>query len=911
MKQWWNWRKRGEQLDKEIQHHLQMAAEEREERGASPCDAQSEARREFGNVGLVKEVARDVWGWRWLKDMYEDARYGLRTLRKSPAFTAIAILTLGLGLGVNTTLFTAFNAIARKPLPVREADNLFRLERWFQSGSAGSSQFAFSYPEYMSYREQSRSLSSVIAVSWPFHATAILSARTSEQSNAADAPVTLRGQLVSANYFSTLGINPMEGRTLLDDEHDTPGRQATVVLSYPCWQRLFHSDPGAVGRILQLNGVALTVVGIAPREFTGTANPPQLQDFWVPLSTQTLLIPAEDWIHQPTNYEVQLLARLGPGTNARQAQAEMKILSQHFDEIHPGEDKTVSITLEHATYFGETNDFRFRSFIMLLMVVVGLVLLVACADLANMLLARSAGRQREIGIRLALGASRSRVVRQLLTESILLSLAGGAAGLLFSIWASDVLWMSLGQLVQLVFSVDPSIVRMSLDLPVFSYSLLLSLVSGVLFGLSPALRSSSSEVTQSLKEEGSTFGQHVSRSRFREFLVTGQVAVSLTLLISTGLLVRGLLKSQTTDPGFQAQHVFPLSLQWDEDPVKANAIAGRVIASLKANSSIESLGLSDRVPMAGTWSPYLQVEETRSKRGELPSQTLAGRVSRGYFAALGIPIVHGRNFEALEDVSGLPLVIVSEQAARRFWPDEDPLGKHLKLDLNFRGDWKEFTVVGVAKDVRTANLSRIDPAYVYVATNTANLYTEFAFLRLREDSERSRAEVRSVVEAATGRALPDFRLVSIADGPMRGHELLPEAIAYFAIALASLTLVLVAVGIYGVVSYTVGQRTREIGVRRALGATTAEVLRLVIRQGMQPVFIGAAFGMVGAACISAVLRAILIFPGSMDLLFGVSAFDPVTFAGVAGLLTLVALAACYIPARRAMRVDPVVALRYE
>ncbi len=911
MRLWWNWRKRDKELEKEIQHHLQMAATERRERGASVREAESGARREFGNVGLVKEVARDVWGWRWLEDLYEDARYGLRTLRKSPGFTAIAIFTLGLGLGVNTTLFTAFNAIAMKPLPVRDSDNLFRLERWFQSGSAGSNQFAFSYPEYVSYREQNHAFSSLIAVSWPFNATAVLPASTGKQTNATAAPVPLRGQLVSANYFSTLGINAIQGRTFLDDEHDTPGAPPVVVLSFPCWQRLFHSDPGAVGIIIQLNGVALTVVGVTPREFIGTANPPQLQDFWAPLSTQTLLFPAQDWLRQPTNYEVQVLARLAPGTNASNAQAEMKILSQQFDEIHPAEDKTISIALQHATYFGETNDIRFRSFILLLMTVVGLVLLVACADLANMLLARSAGRQREIGIRLALGASRSRVVRQLLTESILLSLAGGAAGLLFSLWASDVLWVSLGQLVQLAFSVDPSIVRMSLDLPVFSYSLILSLVSAVLFGLSPALRSSSSDVTQSLKEEGSTFGQHVSRSRLRGFLIAGQVAISLTLLISTGLLVRGLLKSQTTDPGFQAQHVFPLGLQFDEDHGKANAIAARVIERLKASSLIVGIGLADRVPMAGTWSPYVQVEETRATRGDLPSQTLAARVSRGYFSALGIPIVHGRNFEALEDISGLSLVIVSERAARRFWPEEDPLGKRLKLDLDFRGNWKEFTVVGVAKDVRTANLSRIDPAFVYVATDAAYLYDEFAFVRLRDDSERSRAEIRSDVEAGTGRALPGFQLISIADGPMRGHELLPAAIAYFAIALASLTLLLVAVGIYGVVSYAVGQRTREIGVRRALGATTAEVLRLVIRQGMQPVFVGAAFGMVGAACISAVLRAILIFPGSMDLLFGVSAFDPVTFAGVAALLTLVALAACYIPARRVMRVDPVVALRYE
>ena len=689
-----------------------------------------------------------------------------------------------------------------------------------------------------------------------------------------------------------------------------------MVLSHSFWLRQFNSDSQISGTTLEVNGTAFTIIGVAPPDFIGTGNPPRVPDFWAPIATQDQLIPRSDWLHEPTSRRLQLLGRIAPGSSHNQAQAETSVLTRQFAQAHPAPDtrswdaETIAVTLEPATYFGETDELWFHAFVAGLMAVVGLVLLVACVNLANMSLARAANRQKEIGTRLALGASRGRLIRQLMTESVLLAMLGGLGGLLFSLWATKLAWLGLTRLVQALMGGGISIAAMTPDFRVFLYTFGLSLLTGVLFGLWPALQSSKADVTRSLKAEGSAFGQPLNRSRFRSFLVGGQVAVSMVLLISSGLLLRAMVRSQAARPGFETKKVFLLSLDLGSDKAKARVMKRQVINRLETLPEVADVALTDRLPYLGTMTFSLRVEGSQAPRKSLPGQTLVNYVSPSYFSTLGIPIVRGRDFSPQEAEALLPVVIVSESTARHAWPGEDPVGKHLKLAQPFRdrGGWKEYEVVGVAKDVRFFNLTRIDPEYTYLPTNVSQ--SNSVLIRAARSPRDTIARVRTSLGSLDKSLLPKLGFVSL-DHFMQTQELLPHAAAIFAGILALLALALAAVGIYGVMAYLVTQRTREVGIRLAFGACTNDVLRLIVRQGMLPVGIGAACGLAVSTAISGLLRAILIFPGSYDLLFGVSAFDPTTYVGLTAILTSIALLACYMPTRRAMRVDPILALRYE
>ncbi|MGH9643879.1 MAG: ABC transporter permease, partial [Terriglobales bacterium] len=689
-----------------------MAEDVRVERGASLRDAETGARREFGNVSLVKEVTRDTWGWRWLEDFYEDLRYGARMLRKNPGFTSVAVLMLAFGVGVNTTVFTAFDSVALKPLPVKDPANVLRLERWFASGASGDNQYAFSYPEYQYYHDQNNAFSGLIAVSWPTPVVAIPPAESAAGSNAPREPLTLQCQLVSSNYFSVLGINTAIGQAFADGESKARASNPVIVLSYPFWQRRFNSDTEISGKTLEINGTVFTIIGVTREDFIGTGNPPVVPDFWAPLEMQTQLIPRVDWLHEPSNHSLQILGRLSPGTSLGRAEAEMKVLERQFARAHPEPDETIALTLHRATYFGATDEPWFRTFAAALMAVVGLVLLVACANLANMLLARGACRRKEISTRLALGASRGRVVRQLLTESVLLAILGGSAGFLFSLWATKLEWLGLARLIHSLLGSRILVVPLTPDVREFLYTFALSLITGILFGLWPALQSSKASLIDTLKSEGSTSGQPWSRSRFRALLVGGQTAVSVVLLICAGLLLRALLRSQTTDAGFETRSVFHLTLDLGSDGAKAAIAERQLIVRLQSLPEIANVALANRIPYAGTSSRPLLIEATHASPSSVPGQSLVNYVSPSFFKALEIPIVRGRCFTPQEAEAGLPVAIVTESTARLAWPGEDPIGKRLKLDLTFHQNWKTYEVVGVAKDVRFFNLSRIDPVYV-------------------------------------------------------------------------------------------------------------------------------------------------------------------------------------------------------
>ncbi len=884
----------------ELHAHLTMLADENLRRGMTPEEAIRQAHLSLGGVTQLKEMRHEHQGLPQLDTFFQDIRYAARSFRKSPGFTLVAVLTLALGIGVNTTLFTGFDAVALKPLPVKHPDNVIRIERWFESGNQGNGQYLFSYPEYIYYRDHAAALSTLTATSWQVPAIAYISSGA--------APEQLQGELVSDNYFSSLGVTTMLGRTFLAEETRTPGTHPVIVLSYPFWRARCNSDPQVLGQTIRLNDTAFTVIGVTSQEFIGTGNPPQVPDFWTPLMMQAQLLPGQDYLHAPNVPLLKLFGRLQPGISLKKAQSEIMVIARQFASAYPARDKTLAMTLERATFFGETNTLQFRAFVILLMLVVGMVLLIACANLANMLLARAAGRYREIGVRLALGAGRARLIRQLLTESILLALLGGAAGMLFAIWASRLLWVGLEQALQAFLWTNVTlVVSLSPDIRIFGYTLAVSLVTGIIFGLAPALQASKRDVSAALREEGSAFGQRWNRSRLRSFLLAGQIAASMLMLITAGLLVRGLLRSESADSGFETRRVFLLSGDLGSDPAKAAALFRRVVERLETLPQVHSIALVERPPMTGTWTPLLQVEQTRA--ASPPDRTLANRVSPAYFETLGIPILRGRTFSREESETSAPVAIISESTARRVWPGGDPLGKRAKLDLTFHGKWAEFEVIGVAKDVRTANLSRIDPAYFYLPTGLPQ--PNSILIRTADDSKNTRAAVRASLEALDKNLAPSLAIASLEEALVSKQRLMAKTYAMFAVMLASLALALAGVGIYGVMSYLVSQQVRGIGIRMALGATASDVIASVVREGLRPVLIGALAGLGAAAVVSTLLRAILIFPGATDLLFGVSVFDPLTFLGLSCFLSLVAIIASAIPARRATKIDPIVALRYE
>ncbi len=877
-------RRRAErEFDDEIALHLDQLAEDYRRRGMSPDQARLAARRSFGGVTQAKETQRELRGIPQLDILWADLRYAARTLRHNPGFTVVAVLTLALGIGVNTTLFSAFNAVALKPLPVADPSSVVRLERWFEPVMNGNIQYAFSYPEYLYLRDKCRSFASLVASSWPF--------------GVPGESQKFRGQTVSGNYFDALGIHAALGRTFLAEEDSAPGAHPVLVLSHAFWDSDYRQDPLVLGKTLKLNGVAFTIVGVAPENFPGTAVPPEPIDFWAPIAMQSELAPGKDWRNDANDRQFVLLGRIAPAASLQSAQAQAGVLMQQFGAIHIARERTVALTLQRPTLLGNTEDPRFLVAVAALMLVVGLVWLIACANLANMLLARAAARQREIAVRLALGAGRGRIVRQLLTESTLLALIGGATGLLLSTWSAKLLWLEI-QYTFLGRTVGALGVSLAPDLVVFGYTLLLALVTGVVFGLSPALQFTRTDLTTALKQEGATFGARLSRSRFRSFLVAGQVAASMLLLVTAGLLVRGLLRSQDAKPGFETHGVYLVYANVGNELQKATATERRLYEQLQSTPEIRNVAIGAS-PMLGTWTPFIYSGDTKGS-------TLASYASPGYFATLGIPFLRGRDFTAVENQRGAPLAIVSKQTADLLWPNGDPIGKRFKLDMNWDGELKEFEVIGVVTGVRFSNLSRVDPAHVYLNPDGTRLDPI-----LVKASAGALSAVRRAVAATDGNLLQSLAVVSLEDGPLRMQHALATTYAEFAALLAILAVTLAGIGIYGVMSYLVSRRIKEIGVLMALGADAGDVLRAVILQGLRPVMIGSVFGLLGAAGLSAVLHSTLSFPGSSDLLYGLPWWDPVTFLGITLFLAAIATLASAVPARRALRVDPMVVLRWE
>jgi predicted permease len=816
--------------------------------------------------------------------LIKDLRYGLRSLLRQPGFTAVAILSIALGIGVNTTIFGFINATLFRPLPFAEPDRLVRV--W--DGNA------VSYPDYVAYRDETGVFSDLAA-----YAQRPMSLVVNGESE------RIYGEFVSGNYFDVLKANPALGRGFLAEDDRTAGTNPVVVISNTLWRDRFNSDPGIVGKSVNLNQQPYTVVGVMPEKFTGATviTPP---DLWVPMMMEPAANPGSRSLTSPDDGWLMMLGRLRPDANHGAAQAAVETIAarlhqaRHERKSGPEEPggRTVAVVAARGLMVPPQGYMSRLLIVGGLMTIVSLVLLVACANVANMLLARAVNRRKEIAVRLALGASRWRIARQMLTESLLLSVTGGVAGLLLSLWGTDLLVSLLPQSM-LGGSVAPNLTP---DMRVFGYTLLLSLATGVIFGLLPALQSSKPDVVAALKDEKMRLGGPRRRLTLRNLLVVGQIAVSMLLLVTAGLFIRNLRNTQHPDPGFSIDEglmaSFDLGLAGYKNS-RGKLFQEQLLEHLRSSPQVRSASLAESVPLGsgGSKSP-LYVEGEASNMEQLDENSLLEHTTVGtdYFKTMGIPLLRGRDFNDRDTASTTAVVIVNETLARRLAPNGDAIGKRLRMDS--QGDYLQ--VVGVARDIKYHHLAEKPPFFVYRPLGQRYRSVLTLHVRTAGDPTAVISQVRSDVKALD----PNLPLTDLKT--MQEHMRLPLAPAKLLASLSSgfgvLTLLLAAIGLYGVMAYLVGSRTHEIGIRMALGAQTSGVRRLIIEQGMRLALTGIALGLIAAFALTRILA---------SLLYGVSSTDPLTFAGGAVLLAGVAMLACYIPARRATKVDPMIALRYE
>ncbi|HEX8149356.1 MAG TPA: ABC transporter permease [Pyrinomonadaceae bacterium] len=811
-----------------------------------------------------------------MRTLLQDVRYAARTLSRQPGFAAVAVLTLALGIGANTAIFSVIDAALLRSLPYREPGRLVHL--WESKRSRDFEQREASYPDFLDWRAQGPEV---------FDGLAGYTGRPFALADAGEATRT-RGAAVTANFFDLLGVNAAAGRTFVAGE-DGPEARRVVVISHGLWRRRFGGERSAVGREVTLDGHAYTVVGVLPAEF----NFALLGDteVWTPLA------PTPDVAARRYMHWLNVVGRLRRGVSLEAARAHLATVASRVERDDPGAHAGVGL---RAVPLQEEFVGPVRPVLFVLLGAVGFVLLIACVNVANLLLARSAARQKEVAIRAALGASRWRVVRQLLTESVLLSLAGGAAGLVLALWGVDLLvsLIPAARLAQM-----PYLQGLSLDRDVLLFACGLSLLTGVLFGLTPALSASRADLQGALKEGGRSTVSRGSR-RLRDLLVVAEVALALVLLVGAGLLMKSLVVMLRVDPGFDARNLLTMRValppsRYDEGG-RAARFYEEVLRRVKAVPGVRGAALTSNLPLAGDGGTgTAQVVGRQTPAAELTESHMR-TVSANYFEVMGVPLFKGRAFDERDDAAAPPVLLVNKTYAERVFPGEDAVGR--RVAFKFASD-TQFEIVGVVGDEKVTSLDARTTPVIYF--HTLQGPDSSAALVVRADAADPlalapavRAEVR-----ALDPEVPVFAVQTLEQMVAGSRAAFVRRYpAYLTGVFACVALLLALVGIYGVVSYTVAQRTHEIAVRVALGARTRDVLRLVLGHGLLLALGGIAVGAAGALALTRLLS---------GLLFGVSAADPAVYGLVALLLAAVALLACLVPARRATKVDPMVALRYE
>jgi putative ABC transport system permease protein len=891
-------RKLERELEEEIRSHLEMQIEDNLRQGMSPEDARRAARLSFGGVEQVKEAYRDKSRLGWIESLWLDLRYGVRMLLKKPGFTLMAVLTLSLGIGANTAIFSVVNMFIFRPLPVERPDELAAVFVR-DEGEVGTRR---SYFHYIRLRDQNSVFSGLAA--HKMEVVAISAEEHPGETNDQYVDV-IRGEIVSGNYFDVLGVRPALGRTFAPEEDRAPNSHPVVVLSYGSWQRRFRSDPGLVGRAVYLNGRPFTVIGITPPSFKGTEHAIEM-DFWAPIMMQAQLGGGAEWMKEEGLADLSLLGRLKPGVTRRQAEAHLYTLAQGLAGPNPGSNEGIKFNVvseiesRYHSYFG-----WIKLIAALALGLSGLVTLIACANVANLLLARATARSREIVIRLAMGAGRWRIIRQLLTESMLLALLGGGLGLLLALWGAEL--MSAGS--PFIIDSEPAVVDFSPDLRVLGWTVIVSLLTGLLFGLAPAWHAARTDLIPALKNEPGAGATGSRRLSSRNLLVIAQLAISVVVLVSAGLFVKALYKAQTADAGFQTENL--LSLRLDPGLVGYDAARARMfftdlVRQVETLPGVRIASLSHTTPFGGEISVVVGIvregdppppPDKGLNPGSFDTQSMFydNPVGAKYFETMGIPLALGRGFTERDHGKAPAVVIINQAAARRLYgTEQQALGKRLR---DGESAWME--IVGIAQD---GNLEEPRPSLLTPFLQSKDHKRMTLLVRATSASEfKSIAEnVRREVRKLDAR-VPVFQLKLGEDHispALRG----PRFVAGVSLTLAVIALTLAGMGLYGVMAYAVSLRTKEIGIRMALGARPADVLGLVLRQGIFLTLLGVALGLGASLALTRLV---------MNMLYGVSTTDPLTFVVIALLLTFVASLACWIPARRATKVDPMITLKYE